>query len=207
LELGVDCNMDNNSKISKALWYLLIVLLLPCLTLLLMMLWNVPSRLDPQGGANGACQSTQLDSVFNGKGLVATAHSTFCDTFDASEATYVYVHEVGRADSSHSLVFRYLKVWSVGYVDKPIKMIWDDANTLRIVVGDVSEVTKFLSEKDKVKINYEIGKEVYPRSTWDNRVKKEKRYALFEGLVCIVLLFLLIFAIKKVGLISFDQVK
>lgn len=52
---------------------------------------------------------------------------------------YVYVHKLGQEESRKSLVFR--------YADKPVpypKFEWINDSSLRISVGDVSQVTKQL---------------------------------------------------------------
>lgn len=114
---------------------------------------------DPQGESNSYCTSVEMPPVPNESGMVVTAHNTVCDVFGGNSAIYVHVHKVGQGESKKSLVFRYADKYDV----PPPKFEWSSNDSLRISVGNVSQVTKQLYLIDGVKITYVIWKEDYPR--------------------------------------------
>jgi hypothetical protein len=112
--------------------------------------WIVPGDPnDPQGDATYFCDKMPLDSVTNGQGLVATAHTTACTTLGTDVATYIYVHKVDEADSSRALVFRFSSN------DEP-RMNWINDRTLHIAVRDVDSFDKQIFRLDGVDITYTI---------------------------------------------------
>ena len=142
-------------KIGKLFAFFVLALIVGC-ALLFFYLWY--DNLDPQGGNNYNCTKVELPPVPNKSGMVVTAHNTVCDVFGGNSAIYVYVHKLGQDESKKSLVFRYADKYDV-----PAPTFeWTSNMSLRISVGDVSQITKQLHEIDGVKITYEIGKEDFP---------------------------------------------
>ena len=112
---------------------------------------------DPQGEATSNCYSMKLKPVPNKSDMVATAHNTVCDGFGGNSVVYVYIHGVDQDDSRKSLVFRYSDKYDV-----PSPTIeWINDSSLRISVGEVSQVTKQLFSIDGVTVTYNIGKQDY----------------------------------------------
>lgn len=142
-------------KIVKYFGLFVLALVIGC-ALLLGYLWY--DNLDPQGGENYYCHSVELKPAANNSGIVVTAHNTVCDGFGGSSAIYVYVHKLEERESKQSLVFRYFDK-----SDVPAPTFeWVNDSSLRIVVGDVSQVTKQLDTIAGVKIIYVVGKSDYP---------------------------------------------
>jgi hypothetical protein len=125
--------------------------------------YSVFRVVDPQGESSENCIRSDLPSNPNGFGMIATAHTTYCDYFIAhgNGVTYIYVHGARESDSRSSLVFRFDNGDREGAQQPQIR--WSGKSSLHISVGTVGEVTKQVNSVEGVKISYSIEKEQVAR--------------------------------------------
>jgi hypothetical protein len=178
------------STTKRVLKYFTLMMAVVLILVMLSFFYILPDRLDPQGRSSASCNNEALLSLLNSAGMIVTAHYTLCDDVVHDSAIYVYVHKSEEPESRQTLVFRYADYPTVA----PPKIEWIDNSTLFISVGDVSQITKMLTDVEGVKIVYTIGKEEYPRDAWQKHIDKLKLSAAF----IFALMLGLIYVCKKI---------
>lgn len=166
---------------SKRRLAVLLVLVAVFLTLLFFLL-SVPRKLDPQGEAVFGCHVDEFSPIPNGQGLVVTGHATGCDNFIHDSAVYLYLHGENERPGSEALIFRYADEG----IEVPV-VTWINDSELSISIGKVVLISKIIDHARGVKIDYTIGKELYPGESWNEEIRKTKRFgAILFGLLIII---------------------
>jgi hypothetical protein len=131
-------------------------------------LYFLQARLDPQGNAGGGCIVEPISSIPNQSGtMVVSTRRTVCDDVVHDSAVYVYLHKPRESHDSKSLILRYADDFRSG---SPT-IIWLDDSHLSIATGDVTLITKMISELSNINIVYAVGRESIPRSAWQAQVR------------------------------------